>query len=125
MNRLYSTDNLELKSCLKLATHGGACCGARHIYNFASYKKDNPRERVSKDDWIEDINKIMNLVDGVNGRSYSKMFEIVLNEHQLSSSPVLQEVMDELEFKNVHSWKNPTGGLCHLFIGHVKGKHKC
>lgn len=89
---------------LRKSSHGGQCCGIRHLSNFT-------HGTVSLDELTPE--KILEYF-GFDTRW--GLCEVVLTNRQLSGWPGLGEAIQKAGFQYVHKFNNPnSGNICNVF----------
>lgn len=90
---------------LRISSHGGYCCGIRHVSNFSPLPG-----RVTK----EDLERVV-----AQTQQYAKkgmLVEAVLTNGQLNANPELGKILDETGFKLVSRFQNPnSNNICNVF----------
>lgn len=93
-----------------VSSHGGRCCGIRHIYGLSDFRGLITSEQLK------------NLVKQFNGkcRTRGRLMEIVATDAQLRD-PQLLEALKENKFKLVQRFINAnSGNYCNVFHFHPR-----
>lgn len=107
---------------MDMESHGGYCCGMRHLYGFNEgddttlrhvkgfLKRSNQTVSGAAD--IEAM-RIYEETQAVN-RKRGKIIEVVLTDDQIQRMPKTCNYLKEYGFKLVHRFDNSTGSICNV-----------
>lgn len=85
-----------------LRSHGGSCCGMRHIWGFHDRETKAELQR--------------HLADTKQHPTQGMLVEVVLTNAQCRRNPNHPKWLQELGFKLVSRFKNPnSGNICNVF----------
>lgn len=99
---------------LNISSHGGYCCGMRHIYRFSPVLPDGAvlTEEVLRSALETAINRLM----VPQKKGFNLLMEVVLNDTQLVEQKCLAPILKEFGFKLVTRFLNSnSGSWCNVF----------
>ena len=93
---------------MSTASHGGYCCGVKHIYGFP-YESNPERRKL----WLE--SEMEEILDDLNPRkSHGQLIEVCLTDSQ---SKTWAPLLKEKGFRHVARWRNSnSGNVVNMFL---------
>jgi hypothetical protein len=101
-----------MANLLRIDSHGGSCCGIRHIHCFYSVG------RLS----VEEIK--IELADAVRRAGSAGVYEVVLTNSQMKNKRTV-DALQEFGFELVSRFKNPnSSSICNVFHYYKKNSKR-
>lgn len=104
---------------MRVQTHGGGCCGVRHISGFGGPGMWPPNQQPITQADLDLQLEHYELRQGPKQRG--KLIEAVITDNQFKHQPNLAQLMKDNGFELVNRFHNNTGGMCNV-LHRVSGK---
>jgi len=110
---------------MQLRSHGGSCCGIRHLSGFGAWGTkvnagyNSLGRRYETKTRLELFKGFMKQLEGsdftTNRGAEGKLVEVVVTDSQVRSNPDIPSVLKAYGFKFVTRFNNSSGGMCNVF----------